>query len=646
MKKFFVSIFMAMLAISASASVVDFIERVDGGFDVFIDGVRNGGVSASSAERVANTYKRQGNTVNWASGIGEPDVSVYTTGGGGTAASKSTSASGTTNSGKAGGTTVNTKGTTSTTFEHNGKQYTYETTANGQSRYKDPTTGRYTKKPDNMLPATTNNNNLPAATTSGGKNLPATTNSSSSGTGGGNTLPSNPAGGGAKVSAAKVASGALGVVGIGVGAYEIYKSGEAKEEKATWSDVARGASGGFSAASGTTMVLNAIPGIGNIAYGAIVAVGTVAGASWALTKMFSETDCATDPVMGKQACCNISKLSNIQATRIAIGGKMFCDWPGVRTCVQGKKEFETEQSWLKGRFLDDHWSDTCKEAFCPGYVKPEPGDYNIQRFANTDDVCWFWECADDGMVRQGGKCVPGGNKDRAVGAPCSDLDLKKQQYATAGVYIKSGDGVVCAATACKDKTYLVLNSDGVSQGWCVAGTFCDNRVGTRLNIIDSVKTDLECVPDVTDVADEQVPEAAPQEQNPVNPCVAGVDGFVMFEGQCISVDERNQILAERQQQAQQAQQAEYLRSKIKSNKTVLDSMIADFDVSVWRNEEGKFNTARLASDSIAGVVLGTAGGLITNKIIKKNQTKKGLEGIQCTVGGQVVADFGDVFKVE
>lgn len=69
------------------------------------------------------------------------------------------------------------------------------------------------------------------------------------------------------------------------------------------------------------------------------------------------------------------------------------------------------------------------------------------------------------------------------------------------------------------------------------------------------------------------------------------------------------------------------------------------DVSVWKNEEGKFNTARLASDSIAGVVLGTAGGLITSSVVKKNQVENGFEDIKCTIGGQNVAEWGDEFRV-
>ena len=69
------------------------------------------------------------------------------------------------------------------------------------------------------------------------------------------------------------------------------------------------------------------------------------------------------------------------------------------------------------------------------------------------------------------------------------------------------------------------------------------------------------------------------------------------------------------------------------------------NISVWKNADGKFNTARLASDSIAGVVLGTAGGLITSNVVKKNQIENGFEDIKCTIGGQNVAAWGNQFRV-
>ncbi|MBQ8255502.1 MAG: carboxypeptidase-like regulatory domain-containing protein [Alphaproteobacteria bacterium] len=87
------------------------------------------------------------------------------------------------------------------------------------------------------------------------------------------------------------------------------------------------------------------------------------------------------------------------------------------------------------------------------------------------------------------------------------------------------------------------------------------------------------------------------------------------------------------------------RVKIIAAGKVLNSISEQFKTSVWKNKEGGFNTARLASDSIAGVVLGTAGGLITSNIIKKNQIKGGFEDIKCTIGGQVVSEFGDDFQV-
>lgn len=77
----------------------------------------------------------------------------------------------------------------------------------------------------------------------------------------------------------------------------------------------------------------------------------------------------------------------------------------------------------------------------------------------------------------------------------------------------------------------------------------------------------------------------------------------------------------------------------------LDSVVTKIDRSKWRDADGNFNTARLASDSVAAVVLGTAGGLISSKVIKKKQVENGFEDIKCTIGDQEVADWGDEFQV-
>jgi hypothetical protein len=67
--------------------------------------------------------------------------------------------------------------------------------------------------------------------------------------------------------------------------------------------------------------------------------------------------------------------------------------------------------------------------------------------------------------------------------------------------------------------------------------------------------------------------------------------------------------------------------------------------NVWRDKDGNFNTARLASDLTAGVVLGTVGGVVSGVVIKKKQVEKGFDALHCTVGGQTVADWGDTFTV-
>ena len=67
--------------------------------------------------------------------------------------------------------------------------------------------------------------------------------------------------------------------------------------------------------------------------------------------------------------------------------------------------------------------------------------------------------------------------------------------------------------------------------------------------------------------------------------------------------------------------------------------------SMWKDKKGDFNTARLISDSVAGVILGTIGGVVTSNIIKKNQIKTGFENLKCTINGQDVANYGDEFNV-
>ena len=69
------------------------------------------------------------------------------------------------------------------------------------------------------------------------------------------------------------------------------------------------------------------------------------------------------------------------------------------------------------------------------------------------------------------------------------------------------------------------------------------------------------------------------------------------------------------------------------------------EVSKWRDEEGELNIARLKVDSIAGVVLGTTGGVIASNVTKRNQVEEGFEDLGCVVGDQMVAGWNDEFVV-
>ena len=124
-------------------------------------------------------------------------------------------------------------------------------------------------------------------------------------------------------------------------------------------------------------------------------------------------------------------------------------------------------------------------------------------------------------------------------------------------------------------------------------------------------------------------------------CVCKKEGYVVKEEKCVEGDE----LIKQREDAERAEKVRLSRRKINDAHDNLKKKIETFKVSVWKDNEGKFNTARLASDTIAGVVLGTVGGAVTSKVVKKNQVEDGFEDLKCSIAGQTVADWGDEFSV-
>lgn len=158
---------------------------------------------------------------------------------------------------------------------------------------------------------------------------------------------------------------------------------------------------------------------------------------------------------------------------------------------------------------------------------------------------------------------------------------------------------VCAAKACEDE-YEIKTINGNPQGYCIKKTAPVAAAG-------------------------QTPPAGQQQKQSDNN------------------SGKSTVTSEQKQQSSDAERIKQLTATVDSAYASLQTLTKN--LSVWKNTEGNFNTARLVSDSAAGVVLGTVGGVVTATLVKKNQIKKGFESIQCTVGGQTIGGYGDQIKI-
>ncbi len=120
-------------------------------------------------------------------------------------------------------------------------------------------------------------------------------------------------------------------------------------------------------------------------------------------------------------------------------------------------------------------------------------------------------------------------------------------------------------------------------------------------------------------------------------CNCTQKNYVLIDTKCV---EHPDIVAERN-----AEMAKIAKSKIENVHSKLKRKQDSFKASAWKNAEGEFNTARLASDSIAGAAVGAVGGLLINKHVKKNQVEDGFEALGCSVRGEIVAGWGEEFSV-
>lgn len=267
----------------------------------------------------------------------------------------------------------------------------------------------------------------------------------------------------------------------------------------------------------------------------------------------------------------------------------------------------------------------------------------------------------------------------------------------------------CSAEICNEDSALWLHKKGSgyqSYGLCrkkdwLQKTFCDKSDGCRdcngskcvLKIVewnqygktDAYHDDELCVCESQTTSPEPQPQPQPQpkpEDKPTEQCFYTYSGTIRCaNGNTYTVNKQidvSDLVSECPEPAQRQQKFNELFQKdtnkmfqlqqklcqqmvvvvnniptgpsaaeIEAAKSVLASFFTTTQdkASVWRTEEGKFNTARLASDLTAGVVLGTVGGVVSGVVIKKKQVQKGFEALYCSVGGQKMAEWGDEFDI-
>lgn len=442
---------------------------------------------------------------------------------------------------------------------------------------------------------------------------------------------------------------AMGALSVATGVVAMYDSVKEKDRKTTIKDVLEGAGGGAATMAGGAFILNSVPAFGQVAYGAAVAVGAVAGATGAGLKMFSETDCELDQVLTQARgfnvyqCCHTSqKLSTMShANYWDIGAYMFCPEPGkIRQCVQvkgGQVNRDPVEGEKFGKLLwDDKW-DACKEKWCSGWVKPDDGE-KVQFYADYDNYCWTWECV-DGKKRDGSKCVGGTTPVDS----CAKYSANPEAYA-----------------CCKNK----------NATWNEKTNKCDCKNSKAEWKWDAkTKKGICKVPGGGDEGgkDDTTPDTTPETTKQCwysfSADVRCANGASISKASGFYVDTKAATCEEftklyKDDQGFMMEMAEKYCSQHpelpiiddKAFNAAKDSINAFFnnaksDASVWKNAEGKFNTARLASDLTAGVVLGTVGGVVSGVVIKKKQVEKGFDALHCTVGGQKVADWGDEFNI-
>ena len=356
---------------------------------------------------------------------------------------------------------------------------------------------------------------------------------------------------------------------------------------------------------------------------------------------------------------------------------------GIYTCyVQGPRwEYNNPNRWIADCSRDPASEERGRASFCLGtdyvyfanYVSgPSYNLKNICKIPQTDVESYMTNCESSGGLTYRCRTECYCKEDRGLGyktdyeCECIDADAHldeingykvcvkgnfyacvtdadclggrapvKPSHSTAWQCVNQKYKVkVCAATACEDGWH-VKSGYGFCEKDETQQTVQTPKPSTPQPVTTTGTTNA-----TTAFTKKPCTDLANMDAN----CKCIVAGTLERGGKCVCRDDNQEIKNGKCEWT--AKYVAGLESDLDSKFNSLTATIGGFEKNVWRDENGEFNTARLASDSIAGVVLGTVGGIVTSNLVKKAQVKQGFEDIGCYIGGQSVAGFGDEFNVE
>jgi len=345
----------------------------------------------------------------------------------------------------------------------------------------------------------------------------------------------------------------------------------------------------------------------------------------AYSQNISKAECSgynkTDETHGKLFQLRCLKNRNLLCWAVECDDQnMLPDSNGI--CVTKKKRADTCSATIKGQTVVlDRGAESSIDltaAECSAAVKVAGAsmDPNGRYHFYCGPMCKKVGCQQGYENDENGVCVKKGNKKT-----CREL--------RAGMSIE-------AIACCDTGTDAVWDSPIKGKCNCKDSNTHFEIVGGRGQCVANITPPPFIIPPV-------IPQPCSDPDNMDSNCKCIVAGTVERDGKCVCRDDNQEIKNGKCEWT--AKYVAGLESDLDSKFNSLSATIGGFEKNVWRDENGEFNTARLASDSIAGVVLGTVGGIVTANLVKKAQVKQGFEDIGCYIGGQSVAGYGDEFNV-